>query len=53
MPTEKEILIIQKAAAYDLKLILQKEPERTYTVKEINDIIDAYIAGAESQASKD
>ena len=47
MPSEKEILIIQKAAMYDLKLILEKDPGKTYSVEELKEIIDAYIAGAQ------
>ena len=46
MPTEKEILMIQKATMYDLKKILEVDPDKTYTVEELNKIIDSYIAGA-------
>ena len=46
MSSEKEILIVQKATAYDLKCIFQKNPDKTYTVQELNDIIDAYVAGS-------
>lgn len=35
--------IIQKAMAYDLLKILEKSPEESYTVAELNRIIDAYI----------
>ena len=47
MPSEKEILIIQKAAMFDLKRILEAHPDKTYTVDEIKQIIDTYITGAE------
>lgn len=47
MPTEKEILMIQKATMYDLKLIFEKDREKTYTADELIALIDAYIAGAE------
>ena len=36
MPTEKEILMIQKATMYDLKKILEADPDKTYTVEELN-----------------
>lgn len=45
MPTEKEILMIQKATMFDLKQILEGDPDKTYTVEELKKIIDAYIAG--------
>ena len=47
MPGEKEILIIQKAVMYDLKLILEKDQGKTYSVEELKEIIDAYISGAQ------
>jgi hypothetical protein len=45
MPTEKEILMIQKATMFDLKQILEANPDKTYTVDELKALIDAYIAG--------
>ena len=45
MPTEKEILMIQKAIMFDLKQILEANPDKTYTVDELKALIDAYIAG--------
>lgn len=47
MPTEKEILMIQKATVYDLKRILEGDPEKTYTADELKKILDAYITGME------
>lgn len=47
MPTEKEIMIIQKATIYDLQCILEKEPEKSYTVEELKALLNAYITGAE------
>ena len=44
MPSEKEIEIIKKAVAYDLKLILNENPDKTYTQKELEQIIDSYVA---------
>ncbi len=45
MLSEKEILIIQKATMFDLKQILEANPDKTYTVEEMKALIDAYIAG--------
>lgn len=47
MPTEKEVILIQKATMYDLKRILEQEPDKTYTVEELKQLIDSYIQGAE------
>ncbi|MCI8922360.1 MAG: hypothetical protein HFE88_11045 [Acutalibacter sp.] len=47
MPTEKEVLLIQKATMYDLKRILEQDPDKTYSVEELKALIDAYISGAE------
>ena len=47
MPTEKEVILIQKATMYDLKRILEQEPDKTYTVEELIQLIDSYIQGAE------
>ena len=45
-PSEKEILIIQKATMYDLRKIRESDPDKTYTVAELVKLIDSYIAGA-------
>ena len=47
MPNEKEIAIIQKAAMFDLIQIIKKQPEKTYTVEELEALIVAYVTGAE------
>lgn len=48
MPTEKEVIIIQKATVYDLlKILKSKNPDKTYTLEELEKIMDAYIEGAE------
>lgn len=47
MPTEKEIVIIQKATVYDLKRILKENPDKSYTQEELEKLLDAYITGAE------
>ena len=48
MSTEKEILMIQKAAMYDLIEILEEHPETVYTVEELKAIIKAYLKGTQS-----
>lgn len=47
MPTEKEIVIIQKATIYDLKRILKEHPDKTFTWDELEKVFDAYITGSE------
>lgn len=47
MSSEKEMLMVQKATMYDLKRILEKNPDKTYTVEELKQLIDAYIQGME------
>ena len=47
MSSEKEIIIVQKATMYDLKRILEQDPDKTYTVEELRQLIDAYIQGME------
>lgn len=47
MPTENERKDVQKAMAYDLIRIFEKDPEKTYTAEELKHLIDAYISGAQ------
>ncbi len=47
MSGEKEMLMVQKATMYDLKRILEQDPDKTYTVEELKQLIDAYIQGME------
>lgn len=47
MPSEKEIVMIQKATMYDLKRIIEADPSKTYSVEELKTIIDSYITGVE------
>lgn len=47
MPTEKEIVIIQKATIYDLIRIIEADPDKTYTAEDIKKILDAYITEVE------
>lgn len=45
MLTEYERKDIQKAMAYDLLRIFESTPDKTYTAKELKELIDAYIRG--------
>ena len=47
MPSEKEIVMIQKATMYDLRRILEQDPDKTYTLEDLRQLIDAYIQGVE------
>ncbi len=45
--TDGEREIIRKAMAYDLTLIFQQEPEKTYTAEELDKILRTYITGVQ------
>lgn len=45
MLTENERKDIQKAMAYDLLLIFEQDPGKSYTTKELKELINAYISG--------
>lgn len=45
MPTENERKDVQKAMAYDLIRIFERDPDKSYTAKELKELIDAYISG--------
>ena len=48
MPSEKEIVMIQKATVYDLMRIIKEKPEKeSYTPEELEKLLDAYIRGVE------
>jgi hypothetical protein len=47
LSTERKILVAQKAAMFDLIQILKQQPDKTYTVEELEALIVAYIKGAE------
>ena len=47
MSTEQAILVAQKAAMFDLIQILKRQPDKAYTVEELEALIVAYINGAE------
>lgn len=48
MSTEKEIIMFQKAAMFDLLQIVKQNPEKSYTPEEIEALIVAYFKGAEA-----
>ena len=45
MPTSQESTDIKKAMAYDLLIIIRKDKDKQYTAEELEEIIQAYIAG--------
>jgi hypothetical protein len=47
MPSEKEIIMMQKATVYDLLQIIKSNPDKSYTVEELENILAAYIKGLE------
>lgn len=47
MPTEQEVVLIQKATIYDLMRIIEEHPDKSYTPDELKKLFDAYITGAE------
>lgn len=47
MASEKEIVMFQKATVYDIRRLLEKEPEKTYTLPELQEILEAYVQGLE------
>lgn len=48
MPAEKEIILAQKAMAYDLVQIFESDPDKTYTPEELKKLLAAYIKGLET-----
>ena len=47
MPSEKEIIMMQKATVYDLLQIIKSNPDKSYTFEELENILAAYIKGLE------
>ena len=45
MPAENERKDVQKAMAYDLIRIFERDPDKSYAAKELKELIDAYISG--------
>ena len=47
MPTEKEIILAQKAMAFDLTQVVESQPDKTYPAEEVKQLLVAYIKGLE------
>ena len=45
--TETEIKNTQKAMAYDLIRIFERDADKSYTTDELKKILDAYITGSQ------
>lgn len=48
MPTEKEVLIVQKATIYDLRKLIENSNLTDEAKESIYDLMDAYIEGSEA-----
>ncbi len=49
MPSEKELVMYQKATVLDLIQILKKDPDRSYTLEELEALMMAYVKGLEQK----
>lgn len=47
MPTESGIVMLQKATVYDIRRILEEDPDKTYTLQELRRILDDYVIRVE------
>lgn len=47
MSTEKEIIMFQKSTIYDLLQIIKEDPNKTFTVEELEQLLNAYVKGLE------
>ena len=47
MYTEKDIIMFQKSTVYDLLRLIEKNPDKTYTVAEMKELLEAYVQGLE------
>ena len=52
MSTERELIMYQKATVLDLLEILKQDPEKTYTVDELEKMMFAYLKGLEQKLAK-
>ena len=48
-PSEKELIMYQKATAYDLLQLFEADPEKRYSPEELREIVKAYIKGLEQK----
>lgn len=49
MPTEKAYKIIEKAAIYDLRLIIKNSSKEQYTKDELFDLLDTIVAAKDQE----
>ncbi len=49
MPSEKELVMYQKSTILDLLQILRRDPDRSYTLKELEELMMAYVKGLEQK----
>lgn len=49
MPSEKELIMYQKSTVLDLLAIIERDPDRTYSAKELKDLMMAYVKGLEQK----
>ena len=47
MSTEREIIMFQKSTLYDLLQLIKKDPNKTYTTDELEELLTAYVKGLE------
>lgn len=47
MATEKELIMFQKSTVYDLLQLIKRDPSRTYTAEELEELLTAYVKGLE------
>ena len=48
-PSEKELVMYQKATVLDLLQIFKKEPDRSYSPEELEGLMMAYVKGLEQK----
>lgn len=49
MPSEKELIMYQKATIYDIIRLIKKDPEKTYTADELEAMLNVYAEGLEQK----
>ena len=47
MSTEREIIMFRKSTVYDLLQLIKKDPNKTYTTDELEELLTAYVKGLE------
>ncbi len=49
MPSEKELIMYQKSTVLDLLAIIERDPNRSYSTKELKELLMAYVKGLEQK----